>query len=249
MPDSVTPEHSKIMLNIESRKITFILGAITALLVLLSILGQSVTFLFKDFAGYGHVRGIIRFFNVDEENNLPTIFSFFLLLSSFLLLLLITQIEKKLKDPGIFKWSMLTICIFFMMFDEVFSFHEKLIIPVRQILDSGTYGIFYFAWVIPGTAFLIIFVVFFYSLFKRLELKVRRIVLLAGILYFGGAIGFELIGGWYEEIHGENFAYNMIATVEESLEMSGMIVFIKGLLSYISSGFKTLEFELRSPED
>ena len=47
----------------------------------------------------------------------------------------------------------------------------------------------------------------------------------------GGAIGVELIGGRYLELHGvENLTYAMITTVEESLEMAGVIIFIWALL-------------------
>jgi len=67
----------------------------------------------------------------------------------------------------------------------------------------------------------------------------RRTFFVAATIYIGGCIGFELIGGHYAELHGrENLIYSMIATVEESLEMGGIIVFIWGLLTYISENHK-----------
>ncbi len=58
---------------------------------------------------------------------------------------------------------------------------------------------------------------------------------MAATLYVGGAIGFELIGGRYSELHGaQNLTYSMIATTEESLEMAGVIFFIRALLVYIA---------------
>jgi hypothetical protein len=60
---------------------------------------------------------------------------------------------------------------------------------------------------------------------------------LAAVLYIGGAVGFELVGGYYAELHGEkNLTFNLIATVEETLEMTGIVLFNYALLRYMSKG-------------
>jgi hypothetical protein len=69
---------------------------------------------------------------------------------------------------------------------------------------------------------------------------------MAAILYIGGAIGVELFEGRYAELHGtSNLTYNMFITVEESLELGGVILFIWGLLVYIADNHKEvrLRFE------
>jgi hypothetical protein len=69
----------------------------------------------------------------------------------------------------------------------------------------------------------------------------------AAILYIGGAIGVELIGGRYAELHGEeNWTYSMITTVEESLEMAGLIVFIWALLEYCADNYKEVRFRFEA---
>ena len=66
---------------------------------------------------------------------------------------------------------------------------------------------------------------------------------MASSIYIGGSIGFELIGGYYAELHGlKNLAYNMLTSTEESLEMAGIILFIWGLLTYIADSYKDVQF-------
>jgi hypothetical protein len=66
---------------------------------------------------------------------------------------------------------------------------------------------------------------------------------MAATIYIGGAIGVELIGSSHAELHGyENWMYSMIATLEESLEMAGLIVFIWALLNYCAHNYKVGRF-------
>jgi hypothetical protein len=61
----------------------------------------------------------------------------------------------------------------------------------------------------------------------------------------GGALGFELIGGYWTELYGqENAAYALITTCEQSLQMTGILVFIYALMSYITSELNELFFHI-----
>ena len=67
---------------------------------------------------------------------------------------------------------------------------------------------------------------------------------MAATLYIGGVIGMELFGGSFPELHGSRafFLPLMITTVEESLEMAGVIIFIWALLVYIADTYKEVRF-------
>jgi hypothetical protein len=66
---------------------------------------------------------------------------------------------------------------------------------------------------------------------------------MAATFYIGGAIGVELIGSHHAELYGyENWTYSMIATLEESLEMAGLIVFIWALLKHCADNYKVGRF-------
>ena len=68
-------------------------------------------------------------------------------------------------------------------------------------------------------------------------------------MYIAGVIGMELVGGRYAKLYGTlNFTYSMLATVEESLEMAGLIVFIWGLLLYIGDSYNEIQLSFYSFE-
>ena len=216
-----------------------VLGAVAFLLVLASIGGQLAKYLLGHERGYG----LIPLFYVDAEQNIPTVFSVLLLFSAALLLAVITVLKNRQRDPDISRWAVLAAGFLLMAVDEASSLHEKLVTPVRALLGDGPLGIFYFAWVIPGIALVAALALFFLRFLLRLPARTRFTFVFAGILFVGGAIGFELIGGRYAELHGhQNLTYSMIATVEESLEMAGVIVFIYALLKYIDDNYEEVRF-------
>lgn len=215
------------------------LGVVAFLLVLASIGGQ----LFKYLTGHDYVYGLVPLFDVDAEKNIPTFFSVLLLSFAALLLLVISVLEKKQKARDVSRWAILSSGFLLMGVDEGWSFHERLSMPVRGFLGDGNAGIFYDAWVIPGIAIVLALALFFLRFLLRLPVKTRSTFLVAATLFIGGAVGFELIGGRYTELHGqENLTYVMMATVEESLEMAGIIVFIYALLEYIAGQYKEVRF-------
>ncbi len=62
-------------------------------------------------------------------------------------------------------------------------------------------------------------------------------------IYLSGCIGCELIGGSYAERHGvENLIFGAIITIEESLEMLGIIIGIWGLMTYINDNYQRVQF-------
>ncbi len=216
------------------------LGVVAFFLVLASVGGQ----LSKYLLGHGHVYGLVKLFYVDMEKNIPTAFSVFLLLCATLLLAFITLLKNNQKDRDVIRWAILTFGFIFMALDEAWSVHEALVKPMRGLLGGGQFGIFYFAWVIPAIAFVGVIGLFFVGFLMRLSAKARRNFLISAAVYLGGAVGFELIGGHYVELHGyESLTYSMLATIEESLEMAGSILFIYALLEYLADNYKEVRLQ------
>ena len=70
---------------------------------------------------------------------------------------------------------------------------------------------------------------------------------LSGAVYVGGALGFELLGGWYASSEGVgNIQYAIITTFEELFEMLGIVFFIYSLLTYIKSEFDSYSITVKS---
>lgn len=199
--------------------------------------------MFKYVLGHDRVYGLVHLFDLDAEQNIPTVFSVFLLSCAALLLTVITVLKKKQENPDVLRWAILAFGFLFMAVDEGWSIHEKLAQPLREILGDGPLGIFYFAWVIPGIAVVCVLALFFFSFLLRLPAKTRLRFVVAAVLFLGGALGFELLGGRYFEVHGPvNLMYSMITTLEEGLEMAGVIVFIYGLLQYMADNYEEVQF-------
>jgi hypothetical protein len=208
-------------------------------LVLASIGGQFAKYIL----GHGYIKGLVPLFYVDTEMNIPTFFSVLLLLFSALLLTVITVLNRKQWTPHVSKWAILSFGFMFMAYDEAFKVHEKLVAPIRTLLGNGNLGIFHYNWVILGIPLVLVLALFFLRFLFYLPTKTRLRFLVAATLYIGGAIVLECIGGYYAELSGEkNLTYSMIVTIEESLEMAGLVVFIWALLKYCADNYKEVRF-------
>jgi hypothetical protein len=232
-----------------SLAIARVLVTIAFFLIFVSVGGQ----LTKLFMGYEFNR-FLRLFDLSLEQNIPTFFSVLLMIFASLLLSIIALLQGKKKYPDVSKWAILSFGFLLMAYDEGFQVHEDLVGFVRPLLGEGDLGIFYYAWVVPALPFVFFLALFFCKFLYRLPVKTRLNFLMAATLFLAGCIGFEMIGGHYDELYGhgrydplygyENFTYNMISTVEESLEMAGLIFFIYALLVYIEENYQQVHFRL-----
>ncbi|MBX3436315.1 MAG: hypothetical protein KF861_02410 [Planctomycetaceae bacterium] len=230
-PDDNLIYDSKYAAALNLAALPRILGGIAVLLVCTSLGGQ----LIKALLGYDYLMGLLSFFNVDRERNVPTFFSTVLLLFAAVLLTVITAIAAKQKRPYVGKWGVLAAGFLLMAFDETTGLHERLIAPVRAGLGVERFGVFYFAWVIPGMVLVGVLAIYFVRFLWHLPGPTRRAFLIAGGMYLSGAIGIELLGGRYAEQHGDDdLGYNLLVTVEEAAEMFGVLLFIRALLNWIA---------------
>lgn len=177
--------------------VSFFLGLGALFLSFLSTLGQ----LGKCLLANNFMDRIANFFYLGSERNLPTYFSVFLLLFSSFILILIACLKKQDQDSFWLSWTVLTLGFFLMAADELFCFHERLIDPIRQVLGNRKLGIFYYAWVIPAIIFVVVSGFFFFKFLFSLPSKIKYIFYASSFIYLFGAIGFELIEGYYIETY------------------------------------------------
>ncbi len=106
--------------------------------------------------------------------------------------------------------------------------------PLQRQFGLG--GWLYFAWVIPGAAFVLAFVLVYLRFVAHLFKPFRTLFVASGAIYVCRALGIELIGGVHADHFGQNdIAYVLITTIEEALEMGGLVLFIYTLLLYLES--------------
>lgn len=221
-------------LSLNPQRTARLLGAMSVLLILASISGQLAKFVLGI-----DVRRYLLLFDLGLERNFPTFFSVLLMIGASFLLVVIAKLTSQQKQPDVSKWSILSLGFLAMAYDEGFQVHEYFIEPMRSLMGQENLGAFYYAWVIPGIVLVLVLALFFLRFLIRLPRRTRNTFLIAGTLYIGGSIGVELIGGSYDQLHGyDNLTYNLISTVEEGLELAGLVVFLYGLLDYIVGNFK-----------
>lgn len=220
-------------------RLTRLLAMTVVGLLLAHLAGQFSRF----YLGHGTVFGLVRMFNLGAERNIPTYFSAALLLLSAFLLLLISWACRHSRSPFSRHWLVLGTVFCFLSLDEALQFHENF----GRLIQASfqTQGVFYFAWVIPYGLLTLAILCSSLKFLAHLPSVTRLQFLLAGILFVVGALGLELVEGWYFGINGrENITYVLFQTVEETLEMVGMVLFIHALTSYISTRFTELRLRI-----
>lgn len=240
-------ENISFRLPFSPKKIALIFLAVVIFLIAANLFGQY----YKDaFADNEIVLKIINKFNLDlEKNNVPTWYQSSTLLLSSVLLAIIALVRREAKDKDFRYWGILSFVFLFLSLDEAVSIHEQLTMPLRTAFDLQ--GIFYLSWVIPAAVFLLVFFFVYLKFLLRLPAVTRSLMIKAGILYVLGAVVVEMIGGNYLYLTNDlptrvnDFRYVLITTVEESLEMFGIVLFIYTLLSYLFP--QEAEAKVKSP--
>lgn len=194
---------------------------------------------------HNYVYGLVPMFHLNLEGNVPAFFSAMLLFLSSLLLAIIASVERSSGSLAPSRWTILAGGFFLMAVDEWVGLHELLIAPVGRLTGEGPFGTLYFAWILPATILVLILGCFFVPFLRALPVGVRTAMLWAASLYLGGSLGFEALGGAYYWRYGpDNLTYDLLVAIEESLEMFGVILFIRTLLVYARERFDRITIQV-----
>lgn len=216
--------------NVRSQKVIKLLSYFAVGFLLMGILSHQLKY------GYELVPGLYRWFNTDGEKTFPALFSCLLLFAAAGLLLIITVDKRRQCDRYANAWGLLTLIFSAMAVDEWMSFHERMNDVFKSLpVAVPTDGIFHFAWIIGGIAFVTAVGLTYRNFLLHLPRRYSRLFLTAAGLYILGAIGLEMVSGYYADNYQQwnGLIWLGLTTVEEGLEMFGVITFIYALLHYI----------------
>jgi hypothetical protein len=220
-------------ISIKVSSILKVLAFATVVLLVLHILVVLSYQLSFEFRGWSK-------FYFDREGNLPSYFSSFILALSSLLLGIIGAIKRKVKDSFALHWIILSIIFLVLSVDEMVSFHEALIDPLRHKFNLS--GYLRFPWVIAGGIFVIFFCISFLKFFMALPKTMKILFFVSGATYVLGAIGFEVIGAsLFVSTDDRNLPYMILMTIEETLEMIGIVFFIYTLMRYLKTYYPKIK--------
>ncbi len=161
--------------------------------------------------------------SLSHEGNLPTWFS-----SSLLLLCALAAGSiARTRPPGRRHWWGLAIGFSYASLDEAVGIHENL------GGNFDTSGVLYFDWVIPAIAILAVLAAIYLPFVRALPARTRTRLIVAGVIYVGGALLMELPLGWWTESAGDDgLGYAMIDWVEETMEMVGASLGIVAMVAH-----------------
>lgn len=239
--NSTSIKNNHISLNPST--VARVLGIILFILSLTDVIVTSIAYR----QGVGEVHGLARVFSLDGERNIPTAYNVFLLLVPTLLLATITFLEKRETGSIPWYWAILMFGFCFMSMDEAWTIHEDLIIPIREkFFGHGSGGAFHAAWVIPGMGVVLVLLLFYLRFLFRLPKKHSIAFFISGAVYLFGALGMEMIDNYYMTLHGNDYYYKLQTIVEESFEMTGLILFIRALLVYLNDYYSELRIKFHA---
>lgn len=205
------------------------LFTITAILLILIHLSIAVTYyLIADPEKFD----FIDMFDLDIEYNIPTFFSSLLFLFNGILFWLLGKAAHQKRKY----WFGLSAIFIFLAFDESTKIHENIGDFTEKFVDAS--GALFFPWVISYMAIVgilgLVYLRFFLAMPKGYFLR----FMLAAFIFLSGAIGLELLGAQEAYRYGtESPLYTLYYTIEESLEMFGLI-YLMHILSDMLDGTK-----------
>lgn len=235
-------------LQMDVRNAGWLLSGVALFLALCSLGGQ-VSYFFLD---HPTLLGFVERFNVTGEVTVPTWYTVGLLLLTSVALWIASRAERGRSDRRSARgWAGLSLLFLYLSVDDAAEIHELFATLFRR-LGIGGEGYLAYPWVIAGIPFVLVLAVVFFRFVRTLPPRTRWILIGGAALFFGGAIGVEMIGanlawsggpveGMLPHDGRQNpFSWQVVATVEELLEMLGVVVFLYGVLDYLHDEFGTI---------
>jgi hypothetical protein len=236
---TLTAGHVRLQqgVSVSPGRVARLLVFVVLSLTVLSLLGQVVVHLLPDFLLRDR---FVEIFNVDEEGNIPALYSALAILSCAYLLWVIGRVEREASGRFSRQWTLMSIIFLGLACDEFLSFHETL----SRFADLSSITLF--SWVAFGMGFVLLFALIFFRTVVQLPSPIRRLFILAGLIYLSGAIGMETVAGHFVvPVWGDQgMKYVFCAATEEFLEMIGIVVFNYALLTYLVQGRREIALAL-----
>lgn len=179
-------KHKKITLQRNLKLTLVILALIIAVLHIFSVIlninsssETSMTFL--------------KWFDLDNEANVPTVYSGLLLGCCAYICLVLTNQKNNLAER--LRWIFLSLLFFYLAFDELLVIHETIAEPLRDFFSINAGNSLYHAWVIPGLLAACLIAVLSVLIKRRNQISrlQKHIFLYIAILAIG-VISLEIIG-------------------------------------------------------
>lgn len=191
----------------------------------------------------------IQLVDFDYEGNLPSFYSAIAILFSSLLLSIIALSEKRTNKKYYSHWIGLTFIFIFLALDEATAIHEVIGDLVENTGFIDAEGFLFFAWVVPYSFLVVIFIISYLRFLIQLPKIIRWRLILSGMIFITGAAGLEIISANEADLNGTTtIKYSVLYTVEELLEMLAIVLFCHTLMKYLQEQTLSLNLTMSSPK-
>ena len=190
-----------------------------------------------------YVDRIVEWIDVNREGSIPTWYATITLASCAVMLGIIAVDALRRAKPYPFHWAALGVIFALLSLEEILGVHSEVTGRLRDLVsitDGPGYAI---ALVLIALAGLAIAALLFGRFYMHLPSRWRTWFTIAVVLYAIGVFASDAIGDYLITAAGEpTLAYDVVLTIEEMLEMTGVLIFIVMLLEYIRTFVGTVSF-------
>ena len=195
-----------------------------------------------------YVDRIVEWIDVNREGSIPTWYATITLASCAVMLGIIAVDALRRAKPYPFHWAALGVIFALLSLEEILGVHSEVTGRLRDLVsitDGPGYAI---ALVLIALAGLAIAALLFGRFYMHLPSRWRTWFTIAVVLYAIGVFASDAIGDYLITAAGEpTLAYDVVLTIEEMLEMTGVLIFIVMLLEYIRTFVGTVSFTVTDP--
>lgn len=183
------------------------------------------------FDGFYRLRDLL---SVDAEGNLATWFSVALLLGSALVAWTLAAGARRGGDGPWRAWAVVALGLGYLSLDELAQLHE-VAATLLGVPDLG--GALTFGWVVVAAPAVLVAAVVGLRFAASLPPRTRALVVTAGAVYVGGALGMEVAGGAVYAATGslQTVGYVLVSSLEELLELAGASLLLHALVAHLAA--------------
>jgi hypothetical protein len=221
-----------LSLSIPVRRLGTALAVVIVVLSAVSFAGEVISdFVIVD---NKYVDRIVEWIDVNREGSIPTWYATITLASCAALLGIIALDAARRRKPYPFHWAALGLIFALLSLEEILGIHSEATGRLRELVsitDGPGYAI---ALVLIGLVGLAIVALLFGRFYLHLPSRWRTWFTIAAVVYAIGVFASDAVGDYLITAAGEpTLAYDVVLTVEEALEMTGVLIVIVMLLEYI----------------
>lgn len=198
--------------------------------------------------GNKYVMRIAEWLEVDREASLPTWYAVITLMACAVLLAVIARDAFRRGRPFARHWAALAVIFALLSLEEIIGIHSEVTQRLRDVVsitEGFGYAIALSAIALLGLATV---AVLFGRFYLHLPARWRRWFTVGAVIYLIGVFASDAVGDYLITASGTpTLAYVVVQTVEEALEMIGVLIFIVMLLDYIRTFVGRISIEITEP--